>query len=173
MPIVMPKYDAEIKLVADMQAGGREAFDQLYRRYAPSLLGYISRITIDSKAAEEALQKSFIEIWNTKDNFNPESERLFTWMLRITKQVTIGFIPVTRYLMSKKTQSVLKDIHIEEKNEKPAYERKKNMLQEHLMELMHFNNYSIEEAATMLQMEEDRLRTTLRNAIGKLKIMPR
>jgi DNA-directed RNA polymerase specialized sigma24 family protein len=38
---------------------------------------------------------------------------------------------------------------------------------------MHFNNYSIEEAANILQMEEDRLRTALRNAIGKLKILPR
>ncbi len=166
--------EAEQKLATDMRSGSRAAFDQLYRRYAPALLGYISKITNDNKSSEEALQKSFIAIWNDRESFDPERERLFTWMLKITKNVTLGFTPMTRYLLNKKTENILNQTVLESiTNEKPTGERGRNVLQNHLIDLMHFNNYSLEEAAAILQIEEERIRTSLRNAIHKLKMSPR
>ena len=172
MPIG-PNYEMERKLASDMQTGGREIFDQLFKNYAPALLGYISRLVDDQKAAEEALQKSFVEIWNNRSRFNPDIERLFTWMLKITKAITIGFIPKTRYQLNLQTQNLFAHDIVDERpaNKDIANTTGTCILQDHLLELMHFNNYSIKEASVVLKIDENSVRSTLRSAISNLKTL--
>ncbi len=169
MPVIAPKYDNEQQLAQGMRSGSRETFTQLFKNYAPALLGYISRLTGDDKASEEALQKSFIEIWNNRDRFDPTSERLFTWMLKITKSITLGFIPTNRYLVNLKTQHLFAHEITEDRSSDKYSKKEMSNLQDHLLELMHFNNYSLEEACTILNIEEDTVRSALRSAISKLK----
>jgi len=89
MHTVTSSYDTEQSLVASMLSGRKEALYCLYRKYSPLLMGFILEIIPDKKVAEEVLQKAFIEIWKRKKEYQPDIDRLFIWMLRITRKQAV------------------------------------------------------------------------------------
>jgi DNA-directed RNA polymerase specialized sigma24 family protein len=75
--------------------GSPEAFARLYDQYSAILFGFISRIVDHPHIAEGVLQNSFIVIWKSMATYNPEKERILTWMLKITMNVAISALPET------------------------------------------------------------------------------
>lgn len=75
-------------LASSLQKGNLEAFEILYDTYAPALFGILKNITRNENQAEDVLQKSFIQIWNCKNTYDPTKERLFTWVLKIARNIT-------------------------------------------------------------------------------------
>lgn len=45
------------------------AFDEIYRRVAPKLLGYLMRLTRDRQAAEDLLQTTFVKVHRARDTY--------------------------------------------------------------------------------------------------------
>lgn len=158
MPSITHSNDTEDVIVSGMQTGNNKAFSQLYKHYAPALLGYIIRITGDKRSSETVLQKALIAIWNRRNEFCPASERLFTWMLKITKSIALEF-----------RRSRMHNTEDSRDNTISAMASVTNPVQNRLLELIHFGNYSIQEASSLLKIEEDTARVALRSAISKLK----
>ncbi|WP_051189352.1 RNA polymerase sigma factor [Daejeonella oryzae] len=87
-PTGFPKSDNIVfgnDLIILFQNGSKTAFVKLYDTYAPSLLGAISRIINDKHEAETILQKSFGTVWQNRKQYNPEKERIFTWLVKIAR----------------------------------------------------------------------------------------
>jgi RNA polymerase sigma-70 factor (ECF subfamily) len=61
----------------------RQAFEQLYRRYAPRLGRYLNRYLRQREWVEEAINDVMLVLWQNADRFDPEAARLSTWIFGI------------------------------------------------------------------------------------------
>ena len=72
--------------------GCLESFGHLYDKYAPALLGVVSRVAGHGKTAEEILQKSFLEMYIGRSNYDGTKESPFLWMNKIVLKSAILFM---------------------------------------------------------------------------------
>jgi RNA polymerase sigma-70 factor (ECF subfamily) len=79
----------EIRLIAAVAAGDREAFRQLYARYSTPLFSLAIKLLGDSGAAEEALQDAFLKIWRHAPQYDARKSRPFTWAVTILRRTCI------------------------------------------------------------------------------------
>ena len=82
------KY-SESELVSLLQNEDQKAFNYLYDNYSPAIYGVIFKMVERKELAEDILQEAFIKFWNNFKNYDPQKGRLFTWMLNITRNLTI------------------------------------------------------------------------------------
>lgn len=81
------------QLIDAVKQGSPEALARLYDQYGAIVYGFISRIIDHPHLAEGVLQNSFIVIWRSMPLFDPEKERILTWMLKIAMSVAISALP--------------------------------------------------------------------------------
>jgi len=62
-----------------------QAFRQLYDIASPKLFGFALRILIKREMAEEALQESFVSIWNNAASYQSSLAAPMTWMTTIVR----------------------------------------------------------------------------------------
>jgi RNA polymerase sigma factor (sigma-70 family) len=85
------KY-SEDELVVLLQQRNQDAFSYLYDNYAGALNATILKIVDNKVLAEDILQDAFVKIWHNFSSYDKSKGRLFTWMLNITKNLTIDTI---------------------------------------------------------------------------------
>lgn len=71
-----------------LRTRSREAFGQLYARYAAPLYGVIRNVVPDEAAACRLLESTFVAIWNRLDECCEPEDRLLIWMLGLTHAET-------------------------------------------------------------------------------------
>ena len=64
------------------QKGDAAAFERLYDRIAPNVLGLALQIIHDQAQAEEVTQEVFIELWQHAADFDPAKGSAKAWILR-------------------------------------------------------------------------------------------
>jgi RNA polymerase sigma-70 factor, ECF subfamily len=62
-----------------------EAFEALYDRYAGVSYSLALRIVGDRGSAEEVVQDTFVAVWQRAETYNAEYGKLYSWLLRITR----------------------------------------------------------------------------------------
>lgn len=82
------KYSEE-ELVRLLINKDQAAFSYLYDNYSAILNGTIFKMVEDTALTEDILQEAFIKIWNNFASYDPTKGRLFTWMLNLTRNLTI------------------------------------------------------------------------------------
>ena len=97
---------SEEELVLALRNREKIAVEALYDMYSSSLYGVISRIVIDVPVAEDVLQETFVKIWHSFSSYSTDKGRLFTWMLNLTKNLTIDTLRSKGY---KKQSKISKD----------------------------------------------------------------
>ena len=88
---VIKKYSEE-ELVFALQQQDQQAFSYLYDNYSAALFGLIFKMVNDKELAEDILQEAFVKIWNNFSNYDSMKGRLFTWMLNLTRNLTIDML---------------------------------------------------------------------------------
>jgi len=81
--------NAEAELMDLIRQGNKQAFSDLYDRYAPALLGLILKMTADAEKAEDILQAAFIKVTDPAVSNTHSGERLFTRILKIARVLAI------------------------------------------------------------------------------------
>lgn len=79
---VMGDADSDEALLARFQLGERAAFEALFRRFAPALTSYLTRVTGSAAAAEDAVQLTFLSVVRSSDQFRVGS-RVKPWLYAI------------------------------------------------------------------------------------------
>lgn len=69
-----------------------DAFGELYDRYRVLVYSVVRRITKDSRMAEEALQDTFLKVWQAAGTYDPLRGRFETWILTIARNVALNMI---------------------------------------------------------------------------------
>jgi len=68
-------------LLAAVAKGDRAAFERLYAATRAKLYGVVLRILRRQDLAEEVIQETYVRIWNSAGQFNPQMSSPITWMV--------------------------------------------------------------------------------------------
>lgn len=85
----MPERLELTTLLAATARGDRTAFQKLYERTAPRLLGVCIRLLGDRHQAEDALQDAYIRIWHNAGEYHEERGTPLTWMMTIVRYLSL------------------------------------------------------------------------------------
>jgi RNA polymerase sigma-70 factor, ECF subfamily len=155
-----------------------DAFEQLYQEYSDKIFSYIYLLVHDKEVAEDLTQDTFIKAYKNWDQFNGESH-LFTWLFRISRNVTIDylrkkrlltFFSIEKYQFESNQQTPL-EIVMKGERMTTLYEAIRNLklsYQEVLI-LRKIKEFSIKETAEILNWNENRVKITTSRAIAALK----
>lgn len=76
-------------LIKRAARGDKAGFSELYRRTAPKLNGIVRRILQQEDAAGEALQETYVRIWQNAGSFDPAIASPIAWMAAIARNQAI------------------------------------------------------------------------------------
>lgn len=170
------KYN-EQELISLLKAKDSNAFSYLYEHYSGALHNIVLQIVTDGETARDVLQEAFVNIWKKIDSYDPQKGRLFTWMLNVTRNLSIDTV------RSKGFQNNQKNTELNDVTEaytqvvKPDIDNigLKKVLQklkeEHrlLIDLSYFKGYTHDEIAQMQGIPLGTVKTRIRTALIQLK----
>lgn len=76
-------------LVAQVAAGDRRAFAELYDRFSEQVFGLVRYVTRHEPTAEDVTQETFLKLWQKADSYRPGRGKFSTWLLTIAKRTAI------------------------------------------------------------------------------------
>lgn len=174
------KYSEE-ELVVQLQARNQQAFSYLYDNYAAALNGIIYRLVEDKELAEDILQEAFVKIWNNFASYDTTKGRLFTWMLNLTRNLTIDTLRSKGYKKQSKisgdenTVSNITDntITAEKFDALGIRKQLRNLKPEQrsIIDLAYFNGYTQDEISKEMGIPLGTVKTRMRSAILELRKM--
>lgn len=169
----------EEELIQLLKSGDESAFGYLYDHYSGALNGAIFKMINDKALAEDILQEAFVKIWNSFSTYDASKGRLFTWMLNITRNLTIDTIRSKSYKKQSKIQSSENAVAYASNNidEKERFDamgiRKQTVLlkedQKQVIDLAYFEGMTQEEISQRLKIPLGTVKTRMRAAISVLK----
>lgn len=77
------------ELIARVALNDRRAFDDLYDAISAKLFGVCLRVLNNRPAAEDAMQDSFVKIWNNADRYQSNGLSPMTWLITIARNTSI------------------------------------------------------------------------------------
>ncbi|MCD8562516.1 MAG: sigma-70 family RNA polymerase sigma factor [Alphaproteobacteria bacterium] len=92
-------------LIRRIAAGDEAAFEMLFGRLAPDVFKLSYAMLLDRQAAEDAVQESFIKLWNHAGSWRPEAS-VKTWLMTIVRNVCLDILRKKRS-ESKKTAGII------------------------------------------------------------------
>jgi RNA polymerase sigma factor (sigma-70 family) len=73
----------DVDLHRDLAAGDRDAFDELYRRYASPAYGLAFRVTGQAVLAQDVVHDAFLALWRAPEAFDPARGAFRTFFLSL------------------------------------------------------------------------------------------
>ena len=85
------KIDNETLLLAALKMDSHEAFVQIFRRYYPDLVFFVSRFIPDMETCEDIVQEAFIKIWANR-KFLEIRTSLKTYLVSLVQNLALNVI---------------------------------------------------------------------------------
>ena len=174
------KYTEE-ELVALLRSQDQQAFSYLYDNYAAALNGIICRMVDETHLAEDILQEAFVKIWNNFIHYDSSKGRLFTWMINLTRNLTIDTLRSKGY---KKSRQISRDENsVSNYHDKSSGVDKFDSIglrkqvanlkpeQKSIIDLAYFSGYTQEEISKEIGIPLGTVKTRMRSAILELRKM--
>jgi len=76
-------------LIGRIALKDRAAFDALYAATSAKLFGVCLRVLSKRAAAEDAMQDTFVKIWNNADRYSANGLSPMTWLITIARNTSI------------------------------------------------------------------------------------
>jgi RNA polymerase sigma-70 factor (ECF subfamily) len=89
MPVAMATAETDGRLIERVAGGDRDAFDQLYRRFARPVLAMALRQLGDNGRAEDAAQETFAAVWRSARSYRPERGSGSAWLYAVARHAII------------------------------------------------------------------------------------
>lgn len=172
------KYTEE-ELVYQLGLKNQQAFSYLYDNYAPALNAVIYRMVEDQPLSEDILQEAFVKIWNNFTSYDKIKGRLFTWMVNITRNLTIDTMRSKGYKKQNKISGDENSVNNLQDNNS-GIERfdsmgvSKQLInlkpdQRQIIDLAYFKGYTQDEISKQLDIPLGTVKTKMRTAILELR----
>lgn len=172
------KYSEE-ELIYLLKNRDQSAFSYLYDNYSGVLFGVIYKMLENREVAEDVLQEAFIKIWNNFTNYDASKGRLFTWMLNLTRNLTIDTIRSKGYKKQAKIQNsenavnnITDKANTTEKFDALGIRKHLTLLkndQKEIIDLAYFGGFTQEEISKKLNIPLGTVKTRMRSAILELR----
>ena len=148
----------EQQFVDSVKNGNKTAFGHLYDKYALTLFGIINGLTNhDTSLSEQILHDSFCAIWQNIKKHDGSKQRLFTWMICLTRNLAKETLQKKRAEIQKKGIFVDKTIEMQQTA---------NKISKSALELVCFSGYTMKEAAKKLDICTKDLKIKLRHELN-------
>ena len=99
----------ETQLLERFQDGDSRALSELYDRYSGAIYATLLRMCSDSDLANDALQETFISIWQNRERYDPDKGRFYTWAYRIGRNKMLNFLRNSPDLIQNEDLGVYED----------------------------------------------------------------
>lgn len=173
----LQKYTEE-ELVPLLQNRNQQAFSYLYDNYAGALNGIIVRLTDNYDLAEDILQEVFLKIWNNISSYDASKGRLFTWMVKIARNLAIDTLRSKGF--KKQKQIVTDENSVSNYSDGTSNEKydtigiKKNLAtlkpeQRIILDMAYFGGYTQDEISKQTGLPLGTVKTRMRSAILELR----
>ena len=172
------KYN-EDELVALLQGHDKQAFSYLYDNYAPALNNIIYRMVDDVTLTEDILQEAFVKIWLNFTSYDKSKGRLFTWMLNLTRNLTIDMLRSKGYKKQSKISADENSVNniqdssfsISKFDSMGIQKQLANLKPEQrlIIDMAYFNGYTQDEIAKEVGIPLGTVKTRMRTAIIELR----
>ncbi len=86
---VAAAVEPDSALIERVAGGDREAFEELYRRFARPVLGMALRMLGDSGRAEDATQETFAAVWRSARSYRAERGTGSAWLYAVARHAII------------------------------------------------------------------------------------
>lgn len=169
----------EEKLVAGLKDRDNNAFKHLYMYYRGALYNLILQLIPDNETANDVLQDVIITVWKQIDKYDASKGKLFTWLVRLTRNAAINKLRSKVYKSQAKNDSLDNYvITLEEKSQGSENINRIGLRQQvhklkddykNVIELSYYNGFTQEEIAKALNIPLGTVKTRLRNALLELR----
>ena len=170
---------SEDKLVAGLKNNDDIAMSALYQMYSESLYKVISTIVVIEEVAQDLLQETFIKIWKSFSMYDSTKGRLYTWMARLARNLSIDYLRSSNHRnssacedLSEVTQQIDKTFQILYNPDLIGVKdmtRILNVDQKSALDLVYFKGYTHVQAAEELNITLGILRSRLQSSINILR----
>ena len=170
---------SEDKLIEGLKNMDGSAMSALYRMYSDSLYRVISTIVVIEEVAQDLLQETFIKIWKSFKQYDPGKGRLYTWMARLARNISIDYLRSVNYRnytvsenLSESTQQIDQKFQVSYNPELIGVRDMTNILNEDqrsALDLVYFKGYTHVQAAEELNITVGILRSRLQSSITELR----
>lgn len=174
----LTKYSEE-DLILMLQSRDQKAFSYLYDNYSGALNAVISRMVEEPQLAEDILQETFVKIWNNFAQYDSSKGRLFTWLMNLTRNLTIDTLRSKGYKKQRKIsndEDSVSNYHDKNYNAEKfdtigLHKQVANLKpeQKSIIDLAYFNGYTQEEISKELGIPLGTVKTRMRSAIIELR----
>jgi len=90
MPVIeMAAAESDANLIERIGQGDRDAFDELYRRFARPVLAMAMRQLGDNGRAEDAAQETFAAVWRSAKSFRSERGTGSAWLYAVARHAIV------------------------------------------------------------------------------------
>ncbi len=166
------------ELIALIRQNDHNAYDHLYDKYAPALYSVILHIVKDKETANKVVKEVFIRVWRQIGDYDPSKERLFTWLLKMSRMAAINETdtglnrPVLSGHPVKRAEMLQSPAHLET-DDCGLKKLICKLKEEHkmLMDLCYFQNYNDDQIARMLGIPAETVKKKIRLALSELRTM--
>ena len=170
------REDAERSLVARARKGDREAFRALVERHQGRALALARRLMRDDAEAEEVAQDAFLKAWSALPAFRAEAS-FGTWLHRIVYRRALDRLDAlkARRRHEAAAPSWPEDGAAVDDPDGPGDERVRRLVeslpaaQRAAVTLYYFEDRSVQDAAKVLGMHENTMKTHLHRARAALR----
>lgn len=169
----------ETELVAALKKHENQAYKYLYNNYRGALYNAISQIITDKEIAGDVLQETFINVWNNIDKYDPAKGKLFTWLLRLARNMAINTTRSKIFKSQMKNEDVSNYVNYLEQKQPQLLDINKIGLRQqvhrlkddlkNVLELSYYQGFTQEEIASLLNLPLGTVKTRLRNAVIELR----
>lgn len=170
---------SEDKLVEGLKNMDGGAMSALYQMYSESLYRVISTIVVIEEVAQDLLQETFIKIWKSFKQYDPGKGRLYTWMARLARNLSIDYLRSVNYRnytvsedLSESTQLIDQTFQVSYNPELIGVKDMTRILNEDqklALDLVYFKGYTHVQAAEELNITVGILRSRLQSSITELR----
>ncbi|MBS1913118.1 MAG: sigma-70 family RNA polymerase sigma factor [Bacteroidetes bacterium] len=165
----------ESALVALLRARDRSAVAILYDRYAPALYGVLERLLRSHDLAEDALQETLVKVWGNFESYDPEKGRLFTWLVRVARNIALDIFKSKGYRNTLKNQELESLVDVVDRQSSAGDDSDRIGLreivlalkpeQQEVIDLIYFRGYTQDEASKELGIPLGTVKTRVRSAL--------
>ncbi|WEK35497.1 MAG: RNA polymerase sigma-70 factor [Candidatus Pseudobacter hemicellulosilyticus] len=163
--------------VQHIQSGNINSFEQVYHQYHTRLYYYVLKYTRSAYLAEEAVQLTFIKLWENRRQLSPNFD-LSVQLFRIARSTTIDLLrkegpagqPVA--LLSAETAALTVETDIEHKDQLSQVEaliEELSPVRKKIFKLSRFEELSHKEIAEQLSISPKTVENHIGRAISQLK----
>jgi RNA polymerase sigma-70 factor (ECF subfamily) len=89
MSVGMAAAETDARLLERVAGGDRDAFTELYRRFARPVLAMALRSLGDNGRAEEAAQETFAAVWRSARSYRAERGSASAWLYAVARHAII------------------------------------------------------------------------------------